>query len=350
MISSQGYAAKQAKARIEPFRFERRDPLANDIVIAIEYCGICHSDVHQVNEDWFPGIFPMVPGHEIVGRVTHAGAGVKKFKTGDLAGVGVLVDSCRKCESCRAGLEQYCEVGNIQTYNARDKKGDPTFGGYSNNIVVDEAYALKIPANLNLAATAPLLCAGITTYAPLRHWKAGKHSKVGVVGLGGLGHMGLKFAHALGAHVVQFTTSAKKKEDALKLGANEVVLSNDAAAMQAQTASFDIILDTVSADHDLNAYINLLKRDGVHVLLGVPDRPAAVSAMNLIMKRRSLAGSAVGGVGEVQEMLDFCSQHNIVSDVEIVQPNQINEAYKRLLGNDVKYRFVIELGRANQQS
>jgi uncharacterized zinc-type alcohol dehydrogenase-like protein len=346
MISSQGYAAKQAKARIEPFSFERRDPLPSDIVIAIDFCGICHSDVHQVNEDWFPGIFPMVPGHEIVGHVTHAGAAVKNFKVGDLAGVGVMVDSCRTCESCRAGLEQYCEVGNIQTYNARDKKGDPMFGGYANNIVVDQAYALKIPANLNPAATAPLLCAGITTYAPLRHWKVGKNSKVGVVGLGGLGHMGLKFAHALGAHVVQFTTSPKKKEDAMRLGANEVVLSNDANAMQAHASSFDVILDTVSADHDLNAYLNLLKRDAVHVLLGLPDRPASVSAMYLLMKRRSLSGSAVGGIGETQDMLQFCSQHNIVSDIEVVQPTQINEAYARLLANDVKYRFVVDLSRA----
>src|SRR5277367_4423032 len=259
MISSKGFAAKQAKSAIEPFSFERRDPLPSDIVVAIEFCGICHSDLHQVNEDWFPGIFPMVPGHEIVGRVSSVGAAVKNFKVGDLAGVGTMVDSCRTCESCKAGLEQYCEVGNIQTYNARDKKGNPTFGGYSNNIVVDEAYALKIPANLDLAATAPLLCAGITTYSPLRHWKAGKHSKVGVVGLGGLGHMGLKFAHAMGAHVVQFTTSAKKKEDALRLGANEVVMSNDAQAKQSHASSFDLILDTVSADHDINAYINLLK-------------------------------------------------------------------------------------------
>jgi len=348
MISSKGYAAKQAKSPIEPFSFERRDPLPNDIVVAIEFCGICHSDLHQVNEDWFPGIFPMVPGHEIVGRVSSVGAAVKNFKVGDLAGVGTMVDSCRTCESCKAGLEQYCEVGNIQTYNARDKKGNPTFGGYSNNIVVDEAYALKIPANLDLAATAPLLCAGITTYSPLQHWKVGKHSKVGVVGLGGLGHMGLKFAHAFGAHVVQFTTSANKKADALRLGADEVVLSNDSAAMQAQAATFDIILDTVSADHDLNAYIKLLKRDAVHVLLGVPDRPAPVSAMTILMRRRSLSGSGVGGIHETQEMLEFCSKHNIVSDIEIVPATKINEAYKRLAANDVKYRFVIDLGRAAQ--
>ena|SRR5271165_944 len=346
MIATKGYAAKTAKAHIEPFSFERRDPLPNDVVIAIEYCGICHSDVHQVNNDWFPGIFPMVPGHEIVGRVSQVGSAVKEFKVGDLAGVGCMVDSCRKCESCKAGLEQYCEVGMTLTYNALDKKGEPTYGGYSSTIVADEAYTLKIPANLNLAATAPLLCAGITTYSPLRHWKAGKGSKVGVVGLGGLGHMGLKLAHAMGAHVVQFTTSAKKKEDALRLGANEVVMSNDANAMQAQGASFDIILDTVSADHDVNGYVALLKRDAVHVLLGAPDRPASVSAFPLLMKRRSIAGSGIGGIQETQEMLDFCGQHNIVSDIELVPATQINEAYKRLLANDVKYRFVVDIGRA----
>jgi len=346
MISSKGFAAKKPKAPIEPFSFERRDPLPNDVVIAIEFCGICHSDLHQVNEDWFPGIFPMVPGHEIVGRVSSVGAGVKNFKVGDLAGVGTMVDSCRACESCKMGLEQYCEVGTVLTYNARDKKGQPTYGGYSNNIVVDEAFVLKIPANLDLAAVAPLLCAGITTYSPLRHWKVGKHSKVGIVGLGGLGHMGLKFAHAFGSHVVQFTTSPKKKEDALRLGANEVVLSNDANAMQTHTASFDLILDTVSADHDLNVYINLLKRDAVHVLVGAPDRPAQVSAFPLLMKRRSLAGSGVGGMRETQEMLDFCSKHNIVSDIEIVPTTKIDEAYKRLLANDVKYRFVVDIARA----
>jgi uncharacterized zinc-type alcohol dehydrogenase-like protein len=346
MLSTKGYAAKQAKSAIEAFHFERRDPLPSDVVVAIDYCGICHSDVHQVNEDWFPGIFPMVPGHEIVGRVSQVGSGVQNFKVGDLAGVGTMVDSCRVCESCKSGLEQYCEVGNIQTYNARDKKGQPTYGGYSSQIVVDEAYALKVPANLDPAAVAPLLCAGITTYSPLRHWKVGKHSKVGVVGLGGLGHMGLKFAHAFGAHVVQFTTSPKKKADAVRLGADEVVLSGDASAMQAHASSFDVILDTVSADHDLNAYIQLLKRDAVHVLLGAPDRPASVSAMNLLVKRRSLAGSGVGGIRETQEMLNFCSQHNIVSDIERVAPTEINQAYKRLLANDVKYRFVIDFARA----
>src|SRR5271155_1048765 len=346
MISSKGYAAKQAKAASEPFSFARRDPFRSDVVIAIEFSGICHSDVHQVNNDWFPGIFPMVPGHEIVGRVSHVGAAVRKFKLGDLAGVGTMVDSCRVCENCKMGLENYCEVGPVFTYNARDKKGDPTYGGYANNIVVDEAFALKIPANLDLAATAPLLCAGITTYSPLRHWKAGKHSKVGVVGLGGLGHLGLKFAHAMGAHVVQFTTSAKKKEDALRLGANAVVMSSDANAMKAHANSFDIIIDTVSADHDINAYVALLKRDAVHVLLGAPDRPTLVSAFPLLMKRRSIAGSGAGGIHETQEMLHFCAKHNVVSDIELVPTTKINEAYKRLLANDVKYRFVVDIARA----
>jgi uncharacterized zinc-type alcohol dehydrogenase-like protein len=288
----------------------------------------------------------MVPGHEIVGKVSQVGSAVKKFKVGDLAGVGCMVDSCRTCASCKAGLEQYCEVGMILTYNARDKKGEPTYGGYANNMVVDEAYALKIPANLDLAATAPLLCAGITTYSPLRHWKAGKGSKVGVVGLGGLGHMALKFAHAMGAHVVQFTTSPKKKDDAIRLGADEVVMSNDPNAMQAHAGTFDIILDTVSAEHDLNVFVGLLKLDAVHVLLGAPDRPTLVSAFPLLMKRRSIAGSGIGGIQETQEMLDFCSKHNIVSDVEVVPTTKINEAYKRLAANDVKYRFVVDLARA----
>jgi alcohol dehydrogenase (NADP+) len=346
MISSKGFAAKSVKASIEPFSFERRDPLPSDVVIAIEYCGICHSDLHQVNDDWFPGIFPMVPGHEIVGKVSQVGSAVKNFKVGDLAAVGCMVDSCRTCASCKAGLENYCEVGTILTYNARDKKGNPTYGGYANNIVVDEAFVLKIPANLNLAAVAPLLCAGITTYSPLRHWKVAKGSKVGVVGLGGLGHMALKFAHALGARVVLFSTSPKKKEDALRLGADEVVMSNDANAMQAHTASFDLIVDTVSAEHDLNAYVNLLKLDATHVLLGAPDRPTLVSAFPLLMKRRSIAGSGIGGIKETQEMLDFCGKHDIVSDIEIVTTSKINEAYKRLAANDVKYRFVIDIARA----
>lgn len=348
MIASKGYAAKSAKSKIEPFTFERRDPGPTDIVIAIQYCGICHSDLHQVNEDWGPSLFPMVPGHEIVGRVTQAGAAVKKFKKGDLAAVGCMVDSCRVCASCKSGLEQYCEKGCVLTYNARDKQGNVTYGGYADNVVVEESFALKISSKLNLAATAPLLCAGITTYSPLRHWKIGKASKVGIVGLGGLGHMGLKFARAFGAHVVQFTTSPNKTDDALRLGAHEVVLSNNEKAMRDHAASFDLILDTVSADHDLNAYLNLLKRDAVHVLVGAPDRPAPVSAFGLLMKRRSIAGSAIGGIRETQEMLDYCADHNIVSDVEIVPPSKINEAYQRLLRNDVKYRFVIDMVAASR--
>jgi uncharacterized zinc-type alcohol dehydrogenase-like protein len=348
MIASKGYAAKSAKAKIEPFNFERRDPGPNDIVVAIEYCGICHSDLHQVNEDWFPGIFPMVPGHEIVGRVTKVGASVKKFKKGDLAAVGCMVDSCGVCASCKSGEEQYCEKGCVLTYNARDKKGEVTYGGYADNIVVQESFALKISPKLDLAATAPLLCAGITTYSPLRHWKVGKSSKVGIVGLGGLGHMALKFARSFGAHVVQFTTSPKKTDDALRLGAHEVVLSNNEKAMRDHAASFDFILDTVSADHDLMAYINLLKRDAVHVLVGAPDRPAQVSSFPLIMKRRSLAGSAIGGIRETQEMLDYCADHNIVSDVEVVPPAKINEAYQRLLRNDVKYRFVVDMAASSR--
>ncbi|HXM99759.1 MAG TPA: NAD(P)-dependent alcohol dehydrogenase [Candidatus Dormibacteraeota bacterium] len=346
MIASKGFAAKSAKAHIEPFTFERRDPGPNDIVIAIDFCGICHSDLHQVNEDWGPSIFPMVPGHEIVGRVTQAGAAVKKFKKGDLAAVGCMVDSCRVCASCKSGEEQYCDKGAVLTYNARDKQGNPTYGGYADNIVVDESFALKISPKLNLAATAPLLCAGITTYSPLRHWKVGKSSKVGIVGLGGLGHMGLKFARAFGAHVVQFTTSLKKTDDALRLGAHEVVLSTNEVAMRAHAATFDFILDTVSADHDLNAYLNLLKRDAVHCLVGLPDRPAQVSAFGLLIKRRSLAGSAIGGIRETQEMLDYCADHNIVSDIEVVPPSKINEAYGRLARNDVKYRFVIDMAAA----
>jgi uncharacterized zinc-type alcohol dehydrogenase-like protein len=348
MIASKGYAAKSAKAKIEPFNFERRDPGPNDIVVAIEYCGICHSDLHQVNEDWFPGIFPMVPGHEIVGRVTKVGASVKKFKKGDLAAVGCMVDSCGVCASCKSGEEQYCEKGCVLTYNARDKKGEVTYGGYADNIVVQESFTLKISPKLDLAATAPLLCAGITTYSPLRHWKVGKSSKVGIVGLGGLGHMALKFARSFGAHVVQFTTSPKKTDDALRLGAHEVVLSNNEKAMRDHAASFDFILDTVSADHDLMAYINLLKRDAVHVLVGAPDRPAQVSSFPLIMKRRSLAGSAIGGIRETQEMLDYCADHNIVSDVEVVPPAKINEAYQRLLRNDVKYRFVVDMAASSR--
>ena len=343
MISTKGFAALQPQSAIEPFAFERRDLGPSDVLLAIEYCGICHSDLHQVNEDWGPGIFPMVPGHEIVGHVTQVGSAVKKFKVGDTAGVGCMVDSCGTCATCKSGEEQYCEVATVWTYNAKDKKGQPTYGGYSDKIVADEAFVIKISPKLNLAAAAPILCAGITTYSPLRHWNIGKGKKVGIAGLGGLGHMALKFAHAMGAHVVQFTTSLKKREDALRLGADEVILSTDSDALVKHAASFDMILDTISADHDLSPSLRLLKLDGALVLVGLPGKPAAVSAGDLAAKRRHLTGSAIGGIRETQEMFNYCAEKNIVSDIEIVQPAQINEAYKRLAANDVKYRFVIDI-------
>jgi alcohol dehydrogenase (NADP+) len=343
MIKTVGYAARRAKELLGNFEFERRDPGAHDVLIEVAYCGVCHSDIHQAREEWGAAIFPMVPGHEIVGRVTRVGAGVKKFAVGDLAGVGCMVDSCRHCPNCLAGEEQYCDNGTVWTYNARDKSGAVTFGGYSTAIVVDEAYVVKIPPTLDLAATAPLLCAGITTYGPLRHWRVGPGTKLGVMGLGGLGHMALKFGRAFGAHVVQFTTSPGKAADALRLGAHEVVLSNDPAAMAAHARSFDFILDTVSAPHDINAYLGLLKRDGTLTLVGVPDEPLSVAPFALVSKRASLAGSAIGGIAETQEMLDFCGEHGIVSDIEMIPIQQINNAYERMLRSDVKYRFVIDI-------
>lgn len=343
MTHSWGYAAQHSKASLEAFAFQRREPGPNDIVIDIRYCGVCHSDIHQVRDEWGGSIYPMVPGHEIVGRVVHAGEKVGKFKAGDLAGVGCMVDSCRTCPSCEAGEEQYCENHLVVTYNGRDKNGDPTYGGYSNNIVVDEAYALNISPKLDLAAVAPLLCAGITTYSPLRHWLVGPGQKVGVVGLGGLGHMAVKFAHAFGAHVVLFTTSASKQADALRLGADEVVLSKDPAAVAAHANSFDFILDTVSAPHDLNAYLNLLKRDGTMTLVGVPDQPPVVHTGQLLFKRRSLAGSIIGGIAQTQEMLDYCADHGIVSDIELIPIQQVNAAFERVLKSDVKFRFVIDM-------
>lgn len=342
MTASRGYAAQSATAPLGPFGFERRALRPTDIRIEIAFCGVCHSDLHQTRDEWGGSIFPMVPGHEIVGRVTAVGADVTKFKSGDIAGVGCMVESCRKCENCLDGQEQYCTPGATFTYNSR-ADGGTTYGGYSNDIVVDEAFALTIPANLDLAGVAPLLCAGITTYSPLRHWNVKAGQKVGVVGLGGLGHMALKFAKAFGAHVVQFTTSTNKIEDAQRLGADEVVLSNDAAAMKAQAASFDFILDTVSAPHDLGAFLGLLKRDGTMTLVGVPDKPPVVHPFALIGARRSLAGSLIGGIAETQEMLDFCGTHGITADIEIIAMDQINTAYERMLKGDVKYRFVIDL-------
>jgi Zn-dependent alcohol dehydrogenases len=342
-MKSHGYAAHDKKSPLVPFSFDRREPGPNDVVVEIAYCGICHSDIHQVLDEWGQSIYPMVPGHEIVGHVTAVGSAVKKFKKGDLAGVGVMVDSCRICENCKAEAQPYCVKGMVGTYNARDYKGELTFGGYSNNIVVDEKYAFTLSPKIDLAATAPLLCAGITTYSPLRHWGAGKGKKVGVVGLGGLGHMGLKFAHSFGAHVVQFTTSESKIEDAKKLGADEVVISKDASAMAKHAGSFDFILDCVSAEHNLNDYLNLLRLDGTLCSVGLPEQPLSVAPFAILANRRSLSGSMIGGMAETQEMLDYCAEHNIVSDIELTSVQKLPEAYERVIKGDVKYRFVIDM-------
>jgi alcohol dehydrogenase (NADP+) len=345
MAKAIGYAAYDPKKPLAPFDFERREPGPDDVQIEILYCGVCHSDLHQARDEWGNSAFPMVPGHEIVGRVTKVGSGVTKFKAGDLAGVGCLVDSCRTCPDCQQDLEQYCN-DSTYTYNSPDKKnpGKSTYGGYSNLIVVDQHFVLKVSDKLDLAAVAPLLCAGITTYSPLRHWNVGPGMKVGIVGLGGLGHMGVKFAHAFGAHTVLFTTSANKVEDAKRLGADEVVISKNADEMQQHAESFDFILNTVAAPHNLDAFTGLLKRDGTMCLVGVPDSPHPSPAVgNLIFKRRALAGSLIGGLRETQEMLDFCAEHNIVSDIEMIKIQEINEAFDRMQKSDVKYRFVIDL-------
>jgi len=344
MLSSKGYATHGAHSPLAPFSFSRREPRPYDIAIQTLFCGVCHTDLHQVRNEWGGSRYPMVPGHEIVGRVIAVGTSSKKFKTGDLAAVGVIVDSCRRCPSCREGQEQYCDEGPTDTYNAVDRlDGTITMGGYSNNYVVDERFAHTVPANLDLAGVAPLLCAGITTYSPLRHWKIGPGMKVGIVGLGGLGHMALKFAHSFGAHVVQFTTSPAKKADALRLGANEVVLSTDAGAMKAYAKSFDFILDAVSSPHSLDPFTGLLKRDATMALVGLPDKPPVVMVNNLIFKRAALSGSIIGGMPETQQMLDYCGQHNITADVEAIPIQKINEAFERLLKQDVKYRFVIDM-------
>ncbi len=344
MLKTLAYAAYTHDTPLAPFSFERRDPLPNDVQIEILYCGVCHSDIHQARNEWGSSTFPMVPGHEIVGKVTALGDAVTGFNIGDSVGVGCLVDACRTCSECQDHLEQYCNHA-VFTYNSPDKhSGGSNYGGYAKHIVVDQAFVLHVSDTLNLAAVAPLLCAGITTYSPLMHWQVSKGDKVGIVGLGGLGHMGVKFAHALGAEVVLFTTSAHKVDDAKRLGADDVVLSNDAAAMQAQLASFDFILDTVAAPHNLDAYTALLKRDGVLCLVGVPDTAHPSPAVGqLIFKRRSIVGSLIGGIKETQEMLDFCAEHNITSDIEMIPIQQINAAYERVLRSDVKYRFVIDL-------
>lgn len=344
MIKTLGYAAHGATAPLDLFHFERREPGPRDVQIEILYCGVCHSDLHTARNEWHNTIYPVVPGHEIVGRVTQVGGEVATFKAGDLAGVGCMVDSCGTCPDCREGLEQYCPTFTL-TYNSPDPHtGKMTYGGYSNRIVVDERFVLRVSEKLDLAAVAPLLCAGITTYSPLRHWKVGQGQKVGIVGLGGLGHMGVKLAHAMGARVVLFTTSPGKAADARRLGADEVVVSKNPEEMKPHLTSFDFILNTVAAPHDLDVYLELLKRDGTMCLVGAPDHPhPAPTVFNLIFKRRRLAGSLIGGIRETQEMLDFCAEHGIVSDIEIIPIQNINEAYERMLRSDVKYRFVIDM-------
>jgi uncharacterized zinc-type alcohol dehydrogenase-like protein len=347
VFQTKAYAASQATAPLAPAIIPRRAPSDRDVQIEILFCGICHSDLHYARDEWhdvMPTVYPCVPGHEIVGRVTRVGAGVTAYRPGDLVGVGCLVDSDHTCPNCREGLEQFCPNG-VLTYGSPDRHGTApvTYGGYSTSIVVDERFVLRIPPNLDLAAAAPLLCAGITTYSPMRHWKVGPGKKVGIVGLGGLGHVGVKFAHAFGAHTVVFTTSPGKTEDARRLGADEVVISRDAAAMKQHAATFDFILDCVAAPHDVNAYINLLARDGNLTMVGAPEKPLSVSAFGLIFGRRSFSGSPIGGIPETQEMLDFCGKHNITADVEVIPIQKVNEAYDRMMRSDVKYRFTIDL-------
>jgi uncharacterized zinc-type alcohol dehydrogenase-like protein len=341
---SKAYAAGSATSPLGPVSIERREPRATDVAIEILFCGVCHSDLHQARNEWTGTRYPCVPGHEIVGRVTRVGAAVKRFAVGDLAAVGCMVGSCGECGPCKRGLEQYCEKLPTFTYNGEDKiSGGHTYGGYSESIVVDEAFTLKVPKGLDPAHAAPLLCAGITTYSPLRHWKAGPGKQVGIVGLGGLGHMAVKLARAFGAHVVLFTTSPRKVEDGLRLGAHEVVVSTDAAQMAARQGTLDFILDAVSAEHDINAYLSLLRLDGTLTLVGAPEKPLPVGAFNLLLPRRHFAGSAIGGIAETQEMLDFCAANGVLPDIEMIRMDQINDAYERLLRGDVKYRFVIDM-------
>ena len=344
MIKTKAYAAQNEHTDLAPWTFDRREVGPHDVQFDIMFCGVCHSDLHQIKNDWFPGIFPMVPGHEIVGRVVKVGDHVKNFKVGDLAATGCLVDSCRVCENCKQDLEQYCLNGNSQTYNGleQDRK-TPTYGGYSDTIVVNEDFVLHLKEGQDLAAVAPLLCAGITTYSPLRHWKVGKGHKLAVLGLGGLGHMGVKFGLAFGAEVTVLSTSAKKEEDAKKLGAHHFVVTTDPVQVKAARNSFDFILDTVSAEHDFNMYLSMLRTNGVQICVGVPPKPAEVAAFSLLGGRKSLAGSGIGGIKETQEMLDFCAANNIVSDIEIINIKDIQTAYDRMLKGDVRYRFVIDM-------
>ena len=352
MNITHAYAAHDAKSALVPFDYQPRALRDHDVQIQVLFCGVCHSDLHQARNEWSNTIYPVVPGHEIVGRVSAVGDHVSRYRIGDLVGVGCMVDSCRSCPSCDEGLEQYCENGFTGTYNGQDRHtGAVTYGGYSTNLVVDQDFVLRVPENLDPAGVAPLLCAGITTYSPLRQWGAGPGKKVGIVGLGGLGHMGVKLARAMGAHVVLFTTSPSKIEDGKRLGADEVVISKDADQMAQHANSFDFILNTVAAQHDLNPFIALLKRDGNMTLVGAPehDHPAP-QVFNLIMKRRSIAGSLIGGIAETQEMLDFCGKHGITSDIELIAMNQINEAYERMLKSDVKYRFVIDINTLRDEA
>ncbi len=344
MTPTKAYAAHNATSPLSSFNLPRRDVGTHDVQIEILYCGVCHSDIHQVRNEWGNSIFPMVPGHEIVGRITKIGDHVKNFKVGDLAGIGCFVDSCRTCPNCQAGIEQYCDVGMVATYNGYEKDGKtPTYGGYSTQIVVDENYTLHVSEKLSLEGVAPLLCAGITTYSPLKYVGVSKGHKVGVLGLGGLGHMAVKFAVAFGAEVTMLSSSKSKEADAKKLGAHHFALTSDAATINSLQNSFDFILNTVSAPHDYNTYLNLLRTNGTMIVVGAPPAPAQIPAFNLIMKRRSIIGSLIGGIKETQEMLDFCAEHNIVSDVEVIPVQQINEAYERMLKGDVRYRFVIDM-------
>jgi len=343
MIHVMGYAAKEAKASLTPFSFERRDLFDHDVMIDIQYCGICHTDIHQVNNEWGRSMYPMVPGHEIVGNVSHVGSQVTRFKAGDKVGVGCFVDSCRNCPACRQGIEQYCS-NVLTTYNGIEKDGKtPTQGGYSNKIVVDENYILRMPDNLAPERAAPLLCAGITLYSPLIHWKAGPGKNVAIIGLGGLGHIGVKIAHALGAEITVLSHSLKKQEDAKKMGAHNFYATSNPKTFEKFGGYFDIIINTVSTDLNLSQYLNLLKLDGTMVIVGAPEKDAQVSAHSLISARRNLAGSLIGGINETQEMLNFCSKHDIACDVELIPIHKVNEAYGRILDSDVRYRFVIDL-------
>lgn len=344
MIETKGYAAQSASDQLAPYSFKRRDLRASDVHIEISYCGVCHSDLHTARGEWAGTVYPCVPGHEIVGKVIAVGSAVTKFATGDLAGVGCLVDSCRQCSKCNEGLEQYCENTATFTYNSPDRVDKSnTLGGYSNHIVTDERFVLKISDKLPLSGVAPLLCAGITTYSPLRHWKVGKGHKVGIVGLGGLGHMAVKLASSFGAEVTMLSTSPAKEQDARKLGAHHFALTKDAEQIKKLRNRFDFIIDTVSAPHDYNMYLNMLNTNGVMICVGVPPEPTQLVAANLIFQRRSIGGSLIGGLPETQEMLDYCAEHNIVSEIELIQPSYINEAYERMIKGDVRYRFVIDM-------